>query len=61
MTSDLQQAWESVQQVLYTKMGRMQYFEFGGEGCKFEKNGKLYEVKIKEVKDKDKPPTPSKL
>jgi hypothetical protein len=58
MTSDLQQAWEAVQQVLYTKMGRMQYFEFGEEGCKFEKNGRLYQVKITEVKDKDKPPIP---
>jgi hypothetical protein len=39
----------------------MQYFEFGEEGCKFEKNGKLYQVKSTEVKEKDKPPTPSKL
>jgi hypothetical protein len=50
MTTDIQKLWEVVQPIIYTKLAPIQYFEFGEESCKFEKDGKRYEVKIKELK-----------
>lgn len=58
MLPQIQTLWETVQKEIYTKFAPVIYFEFGEEHCKFEKDGKEYEIKIKEVKSKL--PTPEK-
>lgn len=50
LTTEIQTLWETVQKEIYTKFAPVKYFEFGEEHCKFEKDGKEYEIKIKEVK-----------
>jgi hypothetical protein len=50
MTTPTQKIWNLIQPIIYQKLAPIGYFEFGEESCKFEKDGKKYEVKIKEVK-----------
>jgi hypothetical protein len=49
LETKIQTTWETIQKEIYAKFAPMIYFEFGEESCKFEKDGKYYEVKIKEA------------
>lgn len=51
MTTELQKAWDLLQPIIHSKLAPMEYFEWGETFCKFKKNGKFYEVKIKELKN----------
>lgn len=42
--------WDIIQPVIHSKLAPIEYFEFGETYCKFTKDGKMYEVKIKEIK-----------
>jgi hypothetical protein len=50
LLTPLQNYWDIIQPIIHRNLAPIDYFEFGEEGCKFKKNGKIYEVKIKEVK-----------
>lgn len=50
LTTPTRQLWEIIQPIIHSKLAPIIYFEFGEESCKFEKDGKKYEVKIKEIK-----------
>jgi len=45
-----QNYWDVIQKEIHTKLAPIKYFEFGEESCRFLKDGKWFEVKIKEVK-----------
>ena len=51
LLTPLQNYWDIIQPIIHRNLAPIDYFEFGEEGCKFKKNGKTYEVKIKESKN----------
>jgi len=50
LTTPTRQLWDIIQPIIYSRLALIVCFEFGEESCKFEKDGKKYEVKIKEIK-----------
>lgn len=50
MTTPTQKLWDLIQPIIYQKLSPIKAFSFSDVSCKFEKDGKKYEVKIKEVK-----------
>lgn len=51
MTTPTQKIWDLIQPIIFHRLQpNALSFEWGETSCKFEKDGKKYEVKIKEVK-----------
>lgn len=45
-----QNYWDEIQKVIKEKLSPVEYFEFGESKCRFKKDGKYFEIKIKEIK-----------
>ena len=50
LLSPIHNYWDIIQPIIHKNLAPIKYFEFKEESCIFEKDGKRFEVKIKELK-----------